>query len=103
MLSLSNDPGSLAFGPQLAIFAAAQGIPTALIIAQQDAAVTASLRTACAAPPSSPKWPQNLRVLVSDGDVERAIDYARDAARCLVTLALMLTDGLARSAPQPSD
>jgi capsular polysaccharide biosynthesis protein len=73
VLSLSSDPGSLAFGPQLAIFAAAQGIPTALIIAQQDAAVTASLRTACAAPPSSPKWPKNLRVLVSDGDVERAI------------------------------
>ena len=74
VLSLSADPGALALGPQLAIFAAAQGIPTALIIAQQDATVTASLRTACAAPPASPKWPKNLRVLVSDGDVEGAVN-----------------------------
>jgi capsular polysaccharide biosynthesis protein len=72
VLSLSTDPGALALGPQLATFAAAQGIHTTLIVAQQDAAVTASLRTACASPPASPKWPGNLRVLVSDGDVERA-------------------------------
>jgi capsular polysaccharide biosynthesis protein len=72
VLSLSTDPGALALGPQLAAFAAAQGIHTTLIVAQQDAAVTASLRTACAGPPASPKWPGNLRVLVSDGDVERA-------------------------------
>jgi capsular polysaccharide biosynthesis protein len=74
VLSLTTDPGALAFGPQLAIFAAAQGIPTALIVAQQDAAVTASLRTACAAPPASPNWPRNLRVLVSDADVEKAVE-----------------------------
>jgi capsular polysaccharide biosynthesis protein len=73
VLSLSTDPGALALGPQLATFAAAQGIHTTLIVAQQDAAVTASLRTACASPPASPKWPGNLRVLVSDGDVERAV------------------------------
>jgi capsular polysaccharide biosynthesis protein len=83
VLSLSTDPGALAFGPQLAIFAAAQGIPTALIVAQQDEAVTASLRTACAAPPTSSKWPRNLRVLVSDGsdaDVENAAEgLERDA------------------------
>jgi capsular polysaccharide biosynthesis protein len=74
VLSLSTDPGALALGPQLATFAAAQGIHTTLIVAQQDAAVTASLRTACAGPPASPKWPGNLRVLVSDGDVERAVN-----------------------------
>jgi len=68
VLSLTTDPGALALGPQLAIFAAAQGIPTALIITQQDTAVTASLRTACATPSTSPKWPKNLQVLVSDGD-----------------------------------
>jgi len=73
VLSLSTDPGALALGPQLASFAAAQGIPTALMIAQQDATVTASLRTACAAPPTSPKWPKNLRVLVSDADAEGAV------------------------------
>jgi capsular polysaccharide biosynthesis protein len=82
VLSLSTDPGALALGPQLATFAAAQGIQTTLIVAQQDAAVTASLRTACAGPPASPKWPGNLRVLVSDGDVERAVnaDPEGDAA-----------------------
>jgi capsular polysaccharide biosynthesis protein len=74
VLSLSTDPGALALGPQLATFAAAQGIRTTLIVAQQDAAVTASLRTACAGPPASPKWPENLRVLVSDGDVETAVN-----------------------------
>jgi hypothetical protein len=74
VLSLSTDPGALALGPQLAVFAAAQGIPTVLIIAQQDATVTASLRTACAAPPASPNWPRNLRVLVSDGDLEGAVN-----------------------------
>ena len=81
VLSLTTDPGALALGPQLAIFAAAQGIQTALIVAQQDAAVTASLRTACAAPPNSAKWPKNLQVLVSDPDVERAVEEGlpRDA------------------------
>jgi capsular polysaccharide biosynthesis protein len=74
VLSLSTDPGALALGPQLAAFAAAQGIHTALIIAQQDATVTASLRTACATPPASPKWPRNLRVLVSDEGVEEAMN-----------------------------
>jgi capsular polysaccharide biosynthesis protein len=74
VLSLATDPGALALGPQLAIFAAAQGIRTTLIVAQQDATVTASLRTACAGPPTSPKWPANLRVLVSDGDVEGAVN-----------------------------
>ncbi len=67
VLSLSSDPGALALGPQLAIFAAAQGIPTTLVIGpQQDATVTASLRTACGASPTS----TNLRVTVSEGDAE---------------------------------
>jgi len=54
VLSLASDPGALALGPQLAAFAAAQGIPTVLVIGpQQDMNVTAALRTACAAPPQS--------------------------------------------------
>jgi capsular polysaccharide biosynthesis protein len=92
VLSLSSDPGALALGPQLAVFAAAQGIHTTLIVAQQDATVTASLRTACAAPPASPKWPGNLRVLVSDGDGDGALNAdlegdvgaQRDAALAVV-------------------
>ena len=71
VLSLSTDPRALALGPQLAIFAASQGIPTALVIGpQQDATVTATLRTACAAPLAS----SHLRVLVTDSDVEVAPD-----------------------------
>jgi capsular polysaccharide biosynthesis protein len=71
VLSLSSDPRALALGPQLAIFAASQGISTALVIGpQQDARVTAALRTACAAPPISSKRPGQLQVTVSDGDVE---------------------------------
>jgi capsular polysaccharide biosynthesis protein len=51
VLSLSTDSAALALGPQLAVFGASQGIPTSLVIGpQQDAAVTATLRTACAAP-----------------------------------------------------
>ena len=51
VLSLSSDSGALALGPQLAVFGASQGIPTSLVVGpQQDAAVTATLRTACAAP-----------------------------------------------------
>ena len=38
VLSLSSDPGPLALGPQLAVFAASLGIPTTLVIGpQQDA------------------------------------------------------------------
>ena len=47
VLSLSSDPGAFALGPQLAVFAASQGIPTTLVIGpQQDANATAALRTA---------------------------------------------------------
>ena len=55
VLSLSSDPKALALGPQLAVFAASLGIPTALVIGpQQDANATATLRAACAAPPTVP-------------------------------------------------
>ena len=71
VLSLSSDPRALALGPQLAIFAASQGIPTALVVGpQQDERVTATLRTACAAPPTSSKRPGHLQVIASGGDVE---------------------------------
>ncbi len=67
VLSLSSDPGALAIGPQLACFAASLGIPTALVIGpQQDVNVTATLRTACAAPPSASQKRANLQVAVCD-------------------------------------
>lgn len=52
VLSLSSDPKALALGPQLAVFAASLGIPTALVIGpQQDPGSVAALRTACAGAP----------------------------------------------------
>ena len=80
-----SDPRALALGPQLAIFAASQGIPTALVIGpQQDATVTAALRTACAASATSSKRPGQLRVLVSDSDAE----VQRDVALTVVVAAV---------------
>ena len=85
VLSLSTDPRALALGPQLAIFAASQGIPTALVIGpQQDATVTAALRTACAAPPTSSKRPGQLQVLVTDSDVEAQPDVVLTVAVAVV-------------------
>jgi len=69
VLSLSSDRGALALGPQLAVFAASLGIPTALVIGPQEepeATVTAALRTACATPQSSPRRSDMLRVAVAD-------------------------------------
>ena len=68
VLSLSSDRGALALGPQLAVFAASLGIPTALVIGPPDetaSKVAAGLRTACAAPPS-PSRSSLLRVTVAD-------------------------------------
>jgi capsular polysaccharide biosynthesis protein len=68
VLSLSSDPGALAIGPQLAVFAVSLGISTALVIGpQQDTNITAALRAACSIPPSaSSKRPSNLQVTVAD-------------------------------------
>lgn len=49
VISLAGDRGALALGPQLAVFAASLGIPTALVIGpHQDQGFAATLRTACA-------------------------------------------------------
>lgn len=69
VLSLSCDPGALAVGPQLAVFAASMGIATALIVGpQQVTEVMAALRTACTvAPAASSKRSSLLQVAVADG------------------------------------
>jgi hypothetical protein len=68
ILSLSSDPGALALGPQLAVFAASLGIPTALVVGpQQDANAAATLRTACGVGPSaSAQRSSHLRVAAYD-------------------------------------
>jgi capsular polysaccharide biosynthesis protein len=73
VLSLSSDPKALALGPQLAVFAASLGIPTALVIGpQHDAGTVASLRTACAASETAGSGTP-LRLMVSeDGEPEQS-------------------------------
>jgi capsular polysaccharide biosynthesis protein len=67
VLSLSSDYRACALGPQLAVFAASLAIPTTLVIGPQgDAPAMATLRTACAVPPSaSSKRPRYLHVVDS--------------------------------------
>jgi capsular polysaccharide biosynthesis protein len=69
VLSLASDPKALALGPQMAAFAAARGISTALVIGpQQNTNVTATLRTACAVPAQSLTGRQKLLQLVISED-----------------------------------
>jgi capsular polysaccharide biosynthesis protein len=69
VLSLSSDQGALALGPQLAVFAARQGIPTTLVVGgEQDVSATRALRAACTATPSSARLRQ-LRTAVADHEI----------------------------------
>jgi capsular polysaccharide biosynthesis protein len=87
VLSLSSDSGALALGPQMAVFAASQRIPTALVIGpQQDAAATATLRTACAAQPSEASMHDGLlRVAAYD---EGGVDLEPDTALVIVVAVI---------------
>jgi capsular polysaccharide biosynthesis protein len=69
VVSLSSDPKAFALGPQLAVYTASLGIPTALVIGPPgDTTAGATLRTACdATPPESSKRSGYLHVTVSDG------------------------------------
>jgi capsular polysaccharide biosynthesis protein len=83
VLSLSSDSRALALGPQLAVFAASQDIPTALVIGpQQDVAAAATLRTACAAPSSEASMRHGLlQVAAYD---EGGADVAADTTLVVV-------------------
>jgi capsular polysaccharide biosynthesis protein len=86
VLSMTSDPGALALGPQLAVFAAAIGIPTVLVIGpQEDTNATAALWTACAAPPSPSKRPSYLRTVAADS-VRVAVPQG---ARLVVVVAVV--------------
>jgi capsular polysaccharide biosynthesis protein len=79
VVSFSMDRRALALGPQLAIFAASRGIPTALVVGpQQDVNATATLRAACAA---SPTTPASLTVMISD---DEAAPVPQDTALVVV-------------------
>jgi capsular polysaccharide biosynthesis protein len=86
VLSLSSDRRALALGPQLAVFAASQGIPTALVVGpQQDTNVTATMRAACATPP--PQRPSNLHLTVIDRDHGDQLPHAA------LTVVVAVVDG----------
>jgi capsular polysaccharide biosynthesis protein len=67
VLSFSSDRRALALGPQLAVFTASAGIPTALVIGAQQDTSTAALRAAGAATPPS-ALPGRLQVAIADRD-----------------------------------
>ena len=91
VLSLASDPRALALGPQIAAFAASQGISTALVIGpQQDATVTAALRTACSA---APNRAGNLQVHVTDDDRPVPSD-------ALLTLVVVVVDSRSPKVPE---
>jgi capsular polysaccharide biosynthesis protein len=95
ILSLSSDSGAVALGPQLAVFTASLGIPTALIIGpQQDANAVATLYAACAVPEgTAPGRSRHLRVGVWDQeDGERQQDAA-------LTVVVTVVDGRAPKVP----
>ena len=96
VLSLSSDSGALALGPQLAVFAASQNIPTSLVIGpQQEAAATATLRTACAAPLSEASLRHGLlRVIAYDQG--GGVDLQPDTALVIV---VGVVDGRAPKMP----
>lgn len=93
-LCLSSDPGALALGPQLAVFAASQGISTTLVVGPQpDVKAAATLRTACAAPPpASSRRPSCLRVAVVDSDADIPLDAA-------LTVVVSVVDGHSPQVP----
>jgi capsular polysaccharide biosynthesis protein len=86
VLSLSSDRKALAVGPQLAVYAASLGIPTALVVGpQQDVNATAVLRAACDAPNLSQR--SRLRVGVSDHlSIDRLPGFA-------LTVVVAVVDG----------
>jgi capsular polysaccharide biosynthesis protein len=97
VVSLSSDRRALALGPQLAVFAASQGIPTALVIGpQQDIDATATLRTACAAPaPASSKRPSQLRVAVHPGG-----DVLHGQPDAVLTVVVSVVDSRSPRVPE---
>lgn len=88
VLSLASDPAALALGPQVAAFASAHGIPTALVVGpQQDMNITATLRTACAAGAQMAAGRgKPLRLLLTE-------DGQLSQVRTAFTVVVMVVDG----------
>jgi capsular polysaccharide biosynthesis protein len=67
VLSFASDRRALALGPQLAVYAAAQGVRTELVISPRQDNITAALCAACESG-ISPGRPGRLRAIVADHD-----------------------------------
>jgi capsular polysaccharide biosynthesis protein len=83
VVSFASDRGALGLGPQLAVFAAAQGVRTELVINPRQDNSTAALCAACEPAPSS-KWPSQLRATIADQD-----DLARSGAVLTIVVAVV--------------
>lgn len=83
VVSFSSDRGALALGPQLAVFAAAQGVRTELVINPQQDNSTADLCAACE-PTTSPGRHGPLRATVADQD-----DPDRPGAALTIVVAVV--------------
>jgi capsular polysaccharide biosynthesis protein len=96
VLSFVSDPGALALGPQIAVYAASLGISTALVIGpQQDSGAAATLRAACATPTSSsPNTRPHLQVMAPTNDGEGLLPSAA------LTVVVMVVDSKAPQLPQ---
>ena len=92
VVSFSSDRGALALGPQLAVFAAAQGVRTELVINPRQDDSTAALCAACEPAPSS-EWPSQLRATIADQD-------DRDRPGAVLTIVVAVVDG---QRPQTAD
>ena len=89
VLSLPSDRRARALGPQLAVFAASLGIPTALILGPQDHAnTTDDLRAACATWSTSPRSSSQLHVMGADHDESRGQSDA------MLRVVVAVIDGL---------
>lgn len=88
VLSLASDPGAVALGPQLAVFAASLGIPTALVIGpRQDTNATATLCAACTVTPVVSSGPGQLRITVGND-----VDAGAPRAAALTIVVAVLDD-----------
>jgi capsular polysaccharide biosynthesis protein len=86
VLSLRSDPGALALGPQLAVFAASLGIRTNLVLGpQQHPDATANLRAALAGAPDI----AHLQITVRDED------NAREMQDAMLTVLIAVVDEVA--------
>lgn len=99
VVSLSSDLKAVAIGPQLAAYAASLGVPTALVIgSQENSAVTATLRTACAVPlPKSSERSSYLRVSVLDSDDIRQLKGVLTVVVAIVDSRAPQVSGIVRT------